>query len=96
MEEVGDPYDLIDDDGEDETMFVAEAVDKREALDREFCEMLYILATGGAPPREIEMASLKYMNTQHGPRNTSFLGGQVILVTEYNKRDSVKVLKDIQ
>jgi len=91
LEEAGDPYRLIEDDGEGGAMFAATAVDKYQALDREFRELLYILvlATGGAPPRGTEMASLKYMNTQHGTRNIFVCGGQAMLVTEYNKTESV-------
>ena len=72
-------------------MFVSAAVDKYAALDHKFRELLYILvlATGGAPPRGTEMASLKYMNTQYGTRNIFICGGQAMLVTEYNKTDSV-------
>jgi len=82
MEDAQDPHGLIDDDGEDGAMFVPAAVGKYQALDREFRELLYILvlATGGAPPRGTEMASLKYMNTQHGTRNIFISGGQVMFV----------------
>ena len=91
LKKVRDPYGLIDDDGENGAMFVPAGVDKYQALDREFRELLYILvvATGGAPPRGTEVSSLKYMNTQHGRRNIFVSGGQVMLVTEYNKTDSV-------
>jgi hypothetical protein len=91
LEEMRDPYGLIDDDGEEGAMFVSAAVDKYQALDREFRELLYILvlATGGPPPRGPEMASLKYMNTQHGTRNIFVCGGQAMLVMEYNKTESV-------
>ena len=65
LEQAQDPYGLIDDDGENGAMFVSAAVDKYAALDHKFRELLYILvlATGGAPPRGTEMASLKYMTT---------------------------------
>ena len=91
LEEAQDSYSLIDDDGEGGAMFVPTAVDKYRALDREFRELLYllVLATGGPPLRGTEMASLKYMNTQHGKRNIFVCGGQAMLVTEYNKTDSV-------
>ena len=91
LEEAGDPYHLIEDDGEEGAMFAATAIDKYQALDQEFRELLYILvlAMGGASPRGTEMASLKYMNTQHGTRNIFVCGGQVMVVTEYNKTESV-------
>jgi len=88
---VQDPYCLIVNDGENGAMFVPAGVDKYQVLDREFRELLFILvvAIGGAPPRGTEISSLKYKNTQHGRQNIFVSSGQVILVTQYNKTDSM-------
>ena len=87
----GDRYGLIERDNHNGRAFVQAAVDEYKRVETEFREMLYILMLGtcGPPPRVTEMTSIKYMNSREGSRNIFVMGGQVMLVTEYHKSQSI-------
>ena len=91
IEEMNDLYGLIERDTENGGAFVQVAVDEYKRVEKEFREMLYILmlVTCGLPPRVTEMTSIKYMNLREGSRNIFVMGGQVMLVTEYHKSQSI-------